>query len=116
MAGHAGRAPGRARPRQSALACHAAGSARRGARFQQWRALPPERRALVRERLERFRALPPEQQREVRENFHRFQSLPPERRAMLRQRWQRATPAERQRMLDRTRARRSHPMMERRKD
>jgi hypothetical protein len=72
---------------------------------------------MLRERLENFRALPPDEQNIVRDNFHRFQSLPPQRRAMLRERWQNATPAERQKMIARVRARRAHPLpAERRKE
>jgi predicted Fe-S protein YdhL (DUF1289 family) len=46
----------------------------------------------------------------VRDNFHRFQNLPAEQRRTLRERWQNASPAERQKMLARVRARRAHPM------
>jgi hypothetical protein len=67
--------------------------------------------------MEKFRALPPDEQNIVRENFHRFQSLPPEQRRNLRERWQNASPAERQKMIARVRARRMHPApMERRKE
>jgi len=65
---------------------------------------------MLRDRLEKFRALPPDEQKIVRDNFHRFQSLPPEQRRTLRERWQNASPAERQRMVARVRARRAHPM------
>ena len=44
---------------------------------------------------------PPEQQRQMRQNFRKFQQLPPERRRALRERWRKATPEQRQRMLQR---------------
>jgi hypothetical protein len=67
--------------------------------------------------MEKFRALSPDEQNIVRDNFHRFQNLPAEQRRSLRERWQSATPAERQKMIARVRARRVHPApMERRKD
>jgi len=50
----------------------------------------------------------------VRDNFRRFQTLSPEQRSSLRQRWQNATPAERQKMIARARARRGSPALERR--
>jgi Protein of unknown function (DUF3106) len=74
-------------------------------RFQQFRALPPEQRRELRDRWQRFQSLPPDQQAAVRQNFRRFKELPPERRQMLRQRWQNASPAERQMMIERARAR-----------
>jgi hypothetical protein len=54
--------------------------------------------------------LPPDQQAAVRQNFHRFRQLPPERRQMLRQRWQSASPAERQMMIQRARERQMRNM------
>ena len=39
----------------------------------------------------------------VRENFRKFRDLPPEQRKQLRERWKNATPAERERMLERSR-------------
>jgi Protein of unknown function (DUF3106) len=74
-------------------------------RFQRWQALPPAERQQLRQRWEQFRSLPPDRQRAVRENFRKFQSLPPQRRQALRQRWQAATPAERQQMLQQARQR-----------
>jgi hypothetical protein len=50
--------------------------------------------------------LPPEEQDNVRDSFRKFKNLPPERRKLLRERWNNATPAERQRMLDRMREQR----------
>jgi hypothetical protein len=74
-------------------------------RFQHWHSLPPEQRSALRDRWSRFQSLPPDQQAAVRQNFHRFRQLPPERRQMLRQRWQSASPAERQMMIERARER-----------
>lgn len=72
-------------------------------RFNQWQQLPSQRREQLRKRWEEFRSLPPARQQAARENFHKFQQLPQERRQQLRQRWQRASPAQRQDMIDRTR-------------
>jgi hypothetical protein len=76
-------------------------------RFSQWQQLPPERRQALRQRWQEFRALPPERQQAARENLHKFQQLPPEQRQQLRQRWQRATPTQRQNMVQRARERRA---------
>jgi hypothetical protein len=81
-------------------------------RFQQWHSLPPEQRSALRDRWNRFQSLPPDQQAAVRQNFHRFRQLPPERRQMLRQRWQSASPAERQMMIQRARERQHMRNME----
>jgi Protein of unknown function (DUF3106) len=75
-------------------------------RFQRWNDLPPDRRREVRNRWQKFRELPPNEQQAVRENFRKFKNLPPERRRALRERWQKATPAERQHMLQRMREQR----------
>ena len=75
-------------------------------RFSQWQQLPPEHRDQLRRRWEQFRSLPPARQQAARENFRRFQQLPRERRQQLRQRWQRASPAQRQDMIERARERR----------
>ncbi len=75
-------------------------------RFQNWQKLPEERRQLIRKRWERFQQLDPESKALVRDNFQAFMRLPPEKRRMLRERWLKATPEERQRMLERMRERR----------
>jgi len=75
-------------------------------RFDKWKDLPPDRRREVRDRWQKFRELPPDEQATVRQNFRKFKNLPPEKRKALRERWQNATPAERQNMLDRTREQR----------
>jgi hypothetical protein len=75
-------------------------------RFKQWSDLPADRRKDVRNRWQQFRTLPPTEQQAVRENFRRFKNMPPERRKALRERWQNASPAERDRMLDRSRQQR----------
>jgi Protein of unknown function (DUF3106) len=74
-------------------------------RFNQWQQLPEQRREQLRRRWEEFRSLPPARQQADRENFRKFQQLPQERRQQLRQRWQKASPAQRQDMIDRARAR-----------
>ena len=79
-------------------------------RFARWRALPPEQRQALRERWQRFQALPPSQRNMVRQNYHRFQHLPPAQRQMLREQWNRATPAERQQMLQHAREQRMKHM------
>jgi Protein of unknown function (DUF3106) len=78
-------------------------------RFNQWQQLPPERRQELRQRWQEFRSLPAERQQAARENFRRFQQLPQEQRQQLRQRWQRATPMQRQNMIQRARERRAMP-------
>ncbi|HTV78575.1 MAG TPA: DUF3106 domain-containing protein [Steroidobacteraceae bacterium] len=75
-------------------------------RFRQWQQLPPQRRDQLRKRWEEFRSLPPARQQADRDNYRRFQQLPQQRRQQLRQRWKNATPAQRQDMVDRARARR----------
>ena len=75
-------------------------------RFNQWQQLPDQRRDQLRKRWEEFRSLPPARQQAARENFRKFQQLPQERRQQLRQRWQKASPAQRQDMIDRARERR----------
>jgi Spy/CpxP family protein refolding chaperone len=64
-------------------------------RFRNWRELPSERRALIRERAEIFNSLAPEEQERIRENFRRFQEMKRERREMLRERYNRMTPEQR---------------------
>jgi hypothetical protein len=72
-------------------------------RFNQFQQLPPQRREQLRNRWEEFRALPPARQQAARENYRKFQQLPEQRRQQLRQRWQKATPSERQDMVQRAR-------------
>jgi hypothetical protein len=60
---------------------------------------------MLRGRWERFRTLPAQQQRSMRQNFRKFKQLPPERRRALRERWHKASPEERQRMLERLKRR-----------
>ncbi|HEY1898393.1 MAG TPA: DUF3106 domain-containing protein [Steroidobacteraceae bacterium] len=76
-------------------------------RFNQWQQLPQQRRQQLRQRWEEFRALPPARQQEDRDNFRKFQQLPQQRRQQLRQRWQKATPSQRQNMIQRARERRA---------
>ncbi len=76
-------------------------------RFNQFQQLPPQRRDQLRQRWEEFRALPPARQQAARENFRKFQQLPQQRRQQLQQRWQRATPSQRQDMIQRARERRA---------
>ena len=75
-------------------------------RFERWRDLSPEQRRQMRDRWDRFLALTPQEQEAVRDNFRKFENLPPERRRKLRERWESATPAERERMLERSRQQR----------
>ena len=75
------------------------------ARHSRWQELTPEQRELARQRWHRFRELSPEQQQRVRDGYRNFKKLTPEQRRQLRERWQRATPEERQRWLERRRAR-----------
>lgn len=74
-------------------------------RFNQWQQLPQQRREQLRQRWEEFRSLPPARQQAARENFRKFQQLPQQQRQQLRQRWQKASPAQRQDMVDRARER-----------
>ena len=60
---------------------------------------------LARKRWHRYQQLAPDQKKRVRDNYHRFKNLTPEKRRRLRERWQNASPEERQRMLERRRAR-----------
>ena len=75
-------------------------------RYNRWQELSPEQRELARERWHRFRELPPEQQQRVRDGYRNYKKLTPEQRQHLRERWKNATPEERQRWLERRRARR----------
>jgi hypothetical protein len=76
-------------------------------RFNQFQQLPPQRRQQLQRRWEEFRALPPARQQAERENFRKFQSLPQQQRQQLRQRWQKASPQQRQNMVQRARERRA---------
>ena len=81
-------------------------------RFQKFRTLPPEQKQTVRERWQKFRSLSPDQQSSVRDNFRKFRALPQQQRQMLRQRWNGATPAERQQMLQNMRERRMNRLQQ----
>jgi hypothetical protein len=102
---------------------------------QRWLAMPPEQRTLARQRFEQWRALPPSSaplrasalensarcrlmnRRSCATTFTAFRACRRSGAAMLRERWQNATPAERQKMIARVRARRAHPLpAERRKE
>ena len=74
-------------------------------RFAQWRRMSPQQRARLRRRWLRFQALPPARRAAIRRSFRAFERLPAWRRRMLRERWRKATPAERQRMIERLRQR-----------
>jgi hypothetical protein len=76
-------------------------------RFGQWQQLPQQRREQLRQRWEEFRSLPAARQQAARENYRKFQQLPQQRRQQLRDRWQKATPAQRQNMVQRARQRRN---------
>ena len=78
-------------------------------RYSRWQELTPEQRELARQRWHRYRELTPEQQQRVRDGYHNFKKLTPEQRRRLRERWQNATPEERQRWLERRRARARAP-------
>ncbi len=103
-----GRQQALARGAQRWLSMDPAARAEARERFQTWQKLPEERRQLIRKRWERFQQLDPESKALVRENFDAFMRLPPWKRRMLRERWLKATPEERQRMLERMRERREH--------
>ena len=79
-------------------------------RFARWRALPPEQRQALRQRWQRFQALPPNQRNMLRQDFHRFQQLPPAQQQILREQWSRATPAQRQQMVQHAREQRMKHM------
>src|SRR5256886_13557988 len=74
-------------------------------RFSHWQSLPPDQRHALRSRWQKFQSLPPNEQARVRENFHKFQQLPPAQRQMLREQWHKASPAERQHMVEQARER-----------
>jgi hypothetical protein len=78
---------------------------RKGARtrFQRWQEMSPDDRRVLRQRFEEFNSLSPQEQESVRENFRKFKELPPKERAKLREQWDKATPAERKRMLEKSR-------------
>jgi hypothetical protein len=79
-------------------------------RFDRWKDLTPEQRELARKRWHRYRELSPEQQQRVRDGYGKFKKLPPEQRRRLRERWENATPEQRQKWLERRRARQQqHP-------
>ena len=75
------------------------------ARYSRWKELTPEQKNQARRAWRRYQQLSPDQQARVRDGYHRFKKLSPEQRRRLRERWQNATPEERQRWLERRRAR-----------
>jgi hypothetical protein len=83
------------------LALDGIGRAQANDRWQSWRSLTPGQRERVREAWLRFRELTPEQQQAVRTVFLRFQELPQEQRDRLLERWERMSPEERRRAMNR---------------
>ena len=75
--------------------------------FRRWQQLSPEERQAVLARYRKFQQLPPEQKTRLRQTFERFRSLSPEQRDKLRSRWNRLTPSQRQKLLQRLNTRRS---------
>ncbi|HEY1775020.1 MAG TPA: DUF3106 domain-containing protein, partial [Solirubrobacteraceae bacterium] len=56
---------------------------------------------VLRQRWQQFKALPPEQQARVRENFNRFRQMPPQRRMELRRQWRQMSPEQRRSVIQR---------------
>lgn len=79
-------------------------------RFASWRALPGERRALIRDRYEIYRRLSPTEQRRIRNNYRRFNRMDHDRRQKMRERYRDMTPEQRQRMHDRASHRHRTPV------
>jgi len=80
------------------------GRAQANDRWQTWRSLAPGQRERVHKAWARFRQLTPEQQQAVRTAFMRFKELPQEERDWVTDRWQRMTPEERDRAIQRRQA------------
>jgi len=78
-------------------------------RFASWRALPGERRELIRERYEIYRRLSAEEQRRIKENYRHFNRMNRDRRQKMRERYRNMTPEQRQRMRDRAQHRQRPP-------
>lgn len=97
----------RALMRGSRIWLHLTPAQRRKARqrFAKWRQMSPKQRALLRSRWRQFQALPARQRAAIRSSFHAFERLPNGQRRQLRRRWRKATPAQRQRMIERVRQR-----------
>jgi hypothetical protein len=83
------------------LALDGIGRAQANDRWQTWRSLSDDERDRLRRAWADFRALTPEQQQAVRTAFLRFSDLPEEQRNSLLERWQRMSPEERRRALNR---------------
>jgi hypothetical protein len=83
------------------LALDGIGRAQANDRWQAWRSLSPEQRERAHAAWRRFRELTPEQQQAVRTVFLRFQELPQEQRDRLLERWERMSPEERRRAMNR---------------
>src|SRR3984885_7891641 len=73
----------------------------------QWEQLTPQRQQALASGSQRWLGMSPVQRTQARQRFGKFQQLPQQRRQQLRQRWQNATPAQRQNMVQRARQRRA---------
>ena len=69
----------------------------------QWEQLTPQRQQALASGSQRWLGMSPDQRTQARQRFGQWQQLPQQRRQQLRQRWQSATPAQRQNMVERAR-------------
>ncbi|MDP1707521.1 MAG: DUF3106 domain-containing protein [Gammaproteobacteria bacterium] len=70
---------------------------------QRWKSMTPEQRARARERYEHFKQLSPEEQARIRERYEHFNQLPPEQQEELREQWNKMSPEERRKALNKKR-------------
>ncbi len=77
---------------------HLVGDTHEGA--QRWEKMTPEQRARTRARYEHFKQLPPEEQARIRERYEHFRQLPPEQRQELREQWNKMSPEDRRKALN----------------
>jgi len=86
---------------------HLVGDKKEGA--QRWEKMTPEQRIRARERYEHFKQLPPEEQARIRERYEHFHQLSPEQRHELREQWDKMSPEERRKAINKKhRKRHSH--------
>lgn len=67
---------------------------------QRWRKMTPEQREQARERYEHFKQLSPEEQARIRERYEHFHQLSPEQRNELREQWDKMSPEERRKAIN----------------
>lgn len=68
--------------------------------IEKFRALTPEQKARLKERVEALRQLSPGERRRLAENLEKFQSLPPERQKAMREKLQTMSPEDRKRAAE----------------